>query len=126
MHEAVGDGHPHKHRVRVERGIYRQPNGKFVVCFMRDGKPRFRTVGSDLELARAQRLSFARAARFGVVAAAPRLRLEMVAGWWLERYERRVGQWRAAGANARDPYLLPEAARAAAARLAADPRDHGG
>jgi hypothetical protein len=25
-----------------------------------------------------------------VVAAAPRLRLEMVAGWWLERYERRV------------------------------------
>jgi integrase len=31
-----------------------------------------------------------RAARFGVVAAAPRLRLNMVAGWWLERYERRV------------------------------------
>jgi hypothetical protein len=31
-----------------------------------------------------------RAARFGIVAAAPRLRLETVAGWWLERYERRV------------------------------------
>jgi hypothetical protein len=58
---------------------------------MLHGKPRFRTVGTDLELARAQRLSFVRAARFGVVVAAPRLRLEMVAGWWLERYERRRG-----------------------------------
>jgi hypothetical protein len=47
-------------------------------------------VGNDLELPRAQRLSFVRAARFGVAAATPRLRLEMVAGWWLERYERRV------------------------------------
>jgi len=47
-------------------------------------------VGNDLELARAQRLSFVRAAKFGVVAAAPRLRLGVVAGWWLERYERRV------------------------------------
>jgi hypothetical protein len=37
-------------RVRVERGIYRQANGKYVVCFMLDGKPRFRTVGYDLEL----------------------------------------------------------------------------
>jgi predicted alpha/beta superfamily hydrolase len=69
--------------VRVERGIYRQANGKYAVCFMLDGKACFRTVGSDLEQARAQRLSFVRAARFGVVAAAPRLRLETVAGWWL-------------------------------------------
>lgn len=37
-----------------------------------------------------RRLSFMRAARFGVIAAAPRLRLETVAGWWLERYDRRV------------------------------------
>jgi integrase len=69
---------------------HRQANGKYAVCFMLDGKPRFRTVGTDLELARAQRLSFVRAARFGVLAAAPRLRLEMVAGWWLERYQGRV------------------------------------
>ena len=89
MHEVVEGARPGR-RVRVERGIYRQANGKYVVCFMLDGKPRFRTVGHDLDLARAQRLSFVRAARFGVVAAAPRLRLEMVAGWWLERYERRV------------------------------------
>jgi len=89
MHE-VAEGSGLTGRVRVERGIYRQPNGKYVVCFMLDGKPRFRTVGHDIEPARAQRLSFMRAARFGVVAAAPRLRLETVAGWWLERYERRV------------------------------------
>lgn len=55
-----------------------------------DGRPWFRTVGQDLELVRAQRLSFLRAARFGVAAAAPRLQLEMVGGRWLERYERRV------------------------------------
>jgi integrase len=89
MHEAV-EASGSKGRVRVERGIYQQGNGKYVVCFMLDGRPRFRTVGSDLELARAQRLSFMRAARFGVIAAAPRLRLETVAGWWLERYARRV------------------------------------
>jgi hypothetical protein len=78
MHEVV-EGPGSKGRVRVERGIYQQANGNCVVCFMLDGRPRFRTVGNDLELARAQRLSFMRAARFGVVAAAPRLRLEMVA-----------------------------------------------
>ncbi len=86
----VAEGTGSTGRVRVERGIYRQANGKYIVCFMLEGRPRFRTVGSDLELARAQRQSFMRAARFGVVAAASRLRLETVAGWWLERYERRV------------------------------------
>lgn len=77
-------------RVRVERGIYRQPNGKYVVCFMLDGQARFRTVGLDLELAREQRRAFMRAAQFGVLAATPRLRFAMVAGWWIERFERRV------------------------------------
>jgi hypothetical protein len=91
MHEVVG-GIPSNRRVRVERGIYRQANGKYVVCFMLEGRLRFRTVGYDLELARAQRDSFVRAARFGVLAAAPRLRLATVAGWWLERYERRVAR----------------------------------
>ena len=42
-------------RVRVERGVYRQPNGKYAVCFMLDGKPRFRTVDGDLETARSAR-----------------------------------------------------------------------
>jgi hypothetical protein len=51
MHEVVEGPDPGR-RVRVGRGIYRQTNGKYVVCFMLDGKPRFRTVGRDLELAR--------------------------------------------------------------------------
>jgi integrase len=77
-------------RERVERGIYRQPNGRYAVCFMLDGKPRFRTVGYDLDLARAERQAFVDAARWGVIAAAPRLRFDTVAAWWLERFARKV------------------------------------
>lgn len=77
-------------RRRVERGIYRQRNGKYAVCFMLDGRPRFRTVGYDLENARRERLAFVEAARWGVVAAAPRLRFGQVAAWWIERFERKV------------------------------------
>jgi hypothetical protein len=77
-------------RVRVERGIYRQPNGKYAVCFMLEGKPRFRTVGYDLLLAREQRETLARAAGYGVLACTPRLSFSKLAGWWLERYERNV------------------------------------
>jgi integrase len=77
-------------RVRVERGIYRQPNGKYAVCFMFDGRPRFRTVGYDLELARKERETLARAASFGVLACTPRLCFSTLAGWWIERYKRKV------------------------------------
>jgi integrase len=77
-------------RVRVERGIYRQPNGKYAVCFMLDGKPTFRTVGYDLAIARAERQTFVDAARWGVIAAAPRLRFDTVAQWWLDRFAHRV------------------------------------
>src|SRR6266700_4183687 len=85
------NGRAPKRRVRVERGIYRQRNGKYAVCFMLDGKPRFRTVGYDLDVARAERQAFVEAARWGVIAAAPRLRFGKVAGWWIERFTRRVG-----------------------------------
>jgi hypothetical protein len=67
--QQVADGFEPGRWVRVERGIYRQANGKYAACFMLDGKPRFRTVGTDLELTRAQRAALVRAARFGVVAA---------------------------------------------------------
>lgn len=77
-------------RIRVERGIYRQQNGKYAVCFVLDGKPRFRTVGYDLDGAREARRAFVEAARWGVLAAAPRLRFAQVASWWLERFRRRV------------------------------------
>jgi len=106
MHE-VAEGTGSTGRVRVERGIYRQVNGKYVVCFILDGKPRFRTVGSDLELARAQRLSFMRAARFwgrvgsAVAAARDRRRLVVRATgdarlasrrWWARRESRHSSQ----------------------------------
>jgi hypothetical protein len=57
---------------------------------MLDGRPRFRTIGYDLELARKERETLARAASFGVLACAPRLGFAKLAGWWIERYERKV------------------------------------
>jgi len=33
-------------RVRVERGIYRQTNGRYAVCVIVDGQPRFRTLNA--------------------------------------------------------------------------------
>jgi Phage integrase, N-terminal SAM-like domain len=77
-------------RRRVERGIYLQPNGKYAICFMLDGRPHFRTLGYDLDVARAERQTFVEAARWGVLAATPRLRFGQVAAWWIERYARLV------------------------------------
>jgi integrase len=74
-------------RVRVERGIYRQANGKYAVCFMVAGKPRFRTVGYDLDAARADRAALAHAGRHGEVPVAPSLRFGTVVDRWLARYE---------------------------------------
>jgi hypothetical protein len=51
--ESTNKGRP-QYRVRVEHGIYRQPNGKYAVCFMVDGRPRFRTVGYNLDVARVE------------------------------------------------------------------------
>jgi hypothetical protein len=42
-------------RVRVERGIYWLPNGKYAVLCRRAGRQWYRTVGSDLALARTAR-----------------------------------------------------------------------
>ena len=77
-------------RVRVERGIYRQPNGKYAVCWRHPGRLRSRTVGFDLSEARRERLALIAATREGQVAVSPRLRFETVAGWWLERFEATV------------------------------------
>lgn len=78
-------------RVRVERGIYRQPNGKYAVCFMAEGRARFRTVGHDLDAAWIERANFIDAMSRGISLAAPELRFARVSGWWIARYERRVG-----------------------------------
>jgi hypothetical protein len=83
-------------RVRVERGIYRQPNGKYAVCWRHAGRLRFRTVGFDLAEARRERLALIAATREGSVPVSPRLCFETAVGWWLERFEARVAageQW---------------------------------
>jgi len=77
-------------RVRVERGIYRQPNGKYAVCWRHAGRLRFRTVGFHVAEARRERLALIAATREGKVPVSPRLRFETVAGRWLERFEAKV------------------------------------
>jgi integrase len=77
-------------RVRVERGIYLLPNGKYAVLCRRAGRQRYRTVGSDLALARSEREALIVAAEAGVAPASPRLRFGTVAGWWLSRFEAKV------------------------------------
>lgn len=47
-------------------------------------------VGYKLEAARRERRAFVEAARRGVIASKPRLRFGQVAGWWVERFDRRV------------------------------------
>jgi hypothetical protein len=42
-------------RTRVERGVYRQPNGNYAVCARHAGRLHFRTVGRDLAVARRAR-----------------------------------------------------------------------
>jgi hypothetical protein len=77
-------------RVRVERGIYRQRNGKYAVCWRHAGRLRFRTIGFDVAEARRERLALIAATHDGSVPVSPRLRFETVAGWWLERFEAKV------------------------------------
>jgi len=79
-----------RRRIRVERGIYRQANGKYAVCARQAGRLRFRTVGFDLERARSERVAFIAAGERGLLPVSPRLRFDTVAGWWLERFEAKV------------------------------------
>jgi integrase len=77
-------------RIRVERGVYCQPNGKYAVCWRHAGRLRFRTVGFDLVEARRARLALIAATRRGEMAVSPHLRFDAVAAWWLERFEAKV------------------------------------
>jgi integrase len=77
-------------RTRVERGVYRQPNGNYAVCARHAGRLHFRTVGRDLAAARRAREELVAALAAGRVPASPRLRFDTVAGWWLERFEAKV------------------------------------
>ena len=51
-------------RALVERSIYRQATDRYSVCFILDGKPRFRTVGYDPDMTRAERWALIDAARW--------------------------------------------------------------
>jgi integrase len=113
-------------RVWVERGIYRQPNGKFAVCWRHAGRLRFRTVGGDLGEARRERLALIAATRDGKVPVSPRLRFETVAGWWLDRFEAKVaaGERHPRTLEAHryqlDRHLLPALGRRTIASLTVD------
>ena len=81
---------PKPRRTRVERGIYRQPNGKYAVCARRAGRLHFRTCGRDLHGARRAREDLITALEAGRVPASPRLRLDTVAAHWSKRFEAMV------------------------------------
>jgi hypothetical protein len=78
-------------RVRVERGIYRQTNGRYAVCVMVEGRPRFRTIDAgSLSGARRQRELLQSAARVGELPVSPRLTFAEVSARWLAEFEAKV------------------------------------
>jgi integrase len=76
--------------VRVERGIYLQPNGKYAVCMRRAGRLCYRTVGPNLELARRERQRLITTMQDQLPSRSPRLRFETIAYRWMSRFEARV------------------------------------
>src|SRR5918995_1024747 len=113
-------------RVGVGRGIYRQPNGKYAVCWHHAGRLRFRTIGFDLAEARRERLALIAATREGRLPVSPRLRFDTVAGCWLERFEAKVaaGERHPRTLEAHryqlDRHLLPALGRRRVASLTVD------
>lgn len=87
MREITGQAGQAACRRRVEQGIYLQPNGKYAVCFMVAGKPRFRTVGADLADARTARAALIEASSRGEVPVMPGLRFDAIVDRWMARYE---------------------------------------
>jgi integrase len=77
-------------RTRIERGIYRQPNGKLAVCARHAGRLHFRTCEGDLQTARRARKELIEGLAAGRVPASPRLRLDTVAARWSARFEAMV------------------------------------
>ena len=68
-------------RRRVARGIYVQPNGRYAVCVMVDGRPRFRALSATtMGEARRQRELLQSIARTGELPVSPRLTFAEAAG----------------------------------------------
>jgi hypothetical protein len=78
----MNEEHRPTRRVRVEQGVYLQANGKYTVCFMAGGRPRFCTAGYDIEEARTERTIFIESTRACEPGAPVRPRRR---GWWIER-----------------------------------------
>jgi integrase len=80
-----------RRRTRVERGIYRQANGKYAACVMVEGRARFRTLSAaTLPEARRQRQALQDVGRTGGLPLSPRLTFAEVAARWLAEFEARV------------------------------------
>jgi len=78
-------------RVRVERGIHRQTNGRYAVCVMVEGRPRFRTIDAgSLSGACRQRELLQSVARVGELPVSPRLTFAEVSARWLAEFEAKV------------------------------------
>jgi hypothetical protein len=78
--------------VALNAGSTCNPTASSRVCFMVDGKPRFRTIGTDLDEARAERAALIEAAKHGDVPVAPSVRFATVADRWIARYEMLVAE----------------------------------
>jgi hypothetical protein len=78
-------------RRRAARGIYEQSNGRYAVCVMVDGKPRFRTLSAaTISEARMQRELLQSIARSGELPVSPRLTFAEAASRWLVDFEAKV------------------------------------
>lgn len=77
-------------RQRIERGIYRQRNGNYAVCVVQARRVCFRTIGTDLDAARAARQELLAAARRRELPLSPRTLFKTVASRWLEGFETMV------------------------------------
>ena len=82
-------------RVRVERGIYRQTNGKYAVCVMVGGRPRFRTLEAvTLRDARKQCELLRTLGAFDGLPLSPRVTFAEIAARWLGEFETKVASTR--------------------------------
>ena len=78
-------------RVRVQRGVNRQPNGKYAVCVMVDGQPHFRTVEAQTVAgAQLERDLLRTLAARGELPVSPRLTFAEAAERWINDYEAKV------------------------------------
>src|SRR2546430_14856862 len=78
-------------RRRVARGIYEQPNGRYAVCVMIDGQPRFRTLSAaTIGEAQRQRELLQVMGRIGELPLSPRITFAEAAERWLADFEAKV------------------------------------